>query len=91
MRQPVHTIDDYYDGPKQGIADFEGKPHYYEREFDEERDEYSDVFRLTPIADSIFELAMEKSGIWWRWRNAFDSGKVMLDTHPALPEERSRY
>ena len=91
MREPVHTIDDYYDGPKQGIADFEGKPHYYEREFDKEEDEYSRVFRLTSISESIFELAMEKWQIWCRWRKAFDSGKATISAHPALAEERPRY
>ncbi len=91
MREPVHTIDDYYDSPRQGIADFDGEPHYYECEFDKEADEYSDVFRLTPIADSIFKLAIEKWQIWCCWERAFHAGEVTLDTHPALAEERSRY
>ncbi len=73
------------------MADFDGKPHYFECEFDKEADEYSDVFRLTPIADSIFKLAMEKWQIWCRWRRAFDAGEVTIDTHPALAEERPRY
>lgn len=25
-----YTVLDYYDGPRKGIADFQGKPHLYE-------------------------------------------------------------
>jgi hypothetical protein len=27
--EPVHTVEDYYDGPRAGTADFEGQPHAY--------------------------------------------------------------
>jgi len=31
----VYTMTDYYDGPRKGIADFEGRPHLYEAEWDD--------------------------------------------------------
>ena len=91
MGEPVHTIYDYFDQPLRGIADFEGKPHHYEREFDETADDFTDVFRLTPISESIFKLAMEKWQIWSRWLVAFQAGTTTIDSHPALPAERPRY
>ena len=27
----VFTVTDYYDGPLNGIANFQSKPHFYER------------------------------------------------------------
>jgi hypothetical protein len=27
--ETVHTMEDYYDGPREGFADVEGKPHFY--------------------------------------------------------------
>jgi len=91
MGEPVHTVDDYFDQPLRGIADFDGKPHCYEREFDEVTDEYTDIYRLAPVSESVFKLAVEKSQIFDRWLEAFQAGTTTLDTHPALPPERSRY
>jgi hypothetical protein len=91
VKEPVHTVDDYYDGARRGIAEFEGNPHYYECQFDVDRHEYSSVFRLTPITNEVFELAMERNRIWLRWSAAFKNGQVTIETHPALPEERPRY
>ena len=42
----VHTVLDYYDGPRKGVADFEGQPHLYECIFDDANDNYSDSFQF---------------------------------------------
>jgi hypothetical protein len=34
----VHTMTDYYDGPRKGLANFEGMPHLYEAEWDDQAD-----------------------------------------------------
>jgi hypothetical protein len=91
MEEAVHTVNDNWDGPVAGFADFEGKPHHYEREFDYDVDEYGDIYRLTPIADDVLPLVMEKWEIWLRWRGAFYAGHTTIETHPVLPEERPRY
>ncbi len=89
--EEVFTVTDYYDGPRKGIANFNGRPHFYECIFDEVRDEYSDSFRLTPITQRIFELAKEDWAIWKRWEFAFHSGKATLESHPALPQDAERH
>jgi hypothetical protein len=91
MLDRVHTISDYHDGPRSGIADFAGKPHDYQCEFDDAAQDYSDIFCLTPMDEGTFRLAMEKWSIWLRWEAAFKAGRTSLDTHPALPAERARY
>jgi len=87
----VHTITDWYDGARGGIATLEGKPHYYECRWDEEKDEWSEVYLLQQIDDETFRLAMEDWGIWLRWEAAYREGRTSHDTHPALPEERARH
>jgi hypothetical protein len=49
-REEVHLIIDYWDGPREGVADYCGTPHYFRAVFDEKKDEWSDVFRiLSPL------------------------------------------
>ena len=87
----VHTMTDYYDGPRRGIADFDGRPHLYESKWDDFGDEYAFTFRLSPVEPRLFELALESWAIWRRWETAFHGGKTTQDTHPALPEDRPRH
>ena len=89
-REIVHTITDYYDGPRGGIADYHGKPHIYNSMWDEATDDWAEYFALQPIDDETFRLAMEDWAIWERWERAFKAGLTTYDTHPALPEDRSR-
>ena len=80
----------FYDGPRAGVADFEGRPHAYASLFDESVG-YSDTFLLMPIDDDLFRLALENWGIWSRWESAFRAGDTPQDTHPALPSDRLRH
>ena len=87
----VYTVTEYYDGPRQGVANFMGQPHFYDRVFSEAHGDYSDLVRLTPIPRHVLELAREDWAIWERREMAFHAGKVTVASHPALPEERARH
>jgi len=89
--EEVFTVLDYYDGPRKGVANLKGLPHFYDCIFDEANDEYSDLYHLTPISQRIFELAKEDWAIWKRWESAFHSGKATHESHPALPLDRARH
>jgi hypothetical protein len=89
--EAVHTVTDYYDSPRRGIADFHGRPHAYQSLWDNSEDDWSDAFLLQPIDDETFRLAMEDWEIWNRWKSAFDSGRATIETHPALPADRHRH
>jgi len=84
-------MTDYYDGPRGGIADFEGRPHIYNSVLDDLRDGYTDTFLLMPIEEDLFQLALEDWAIWCRWEDAFHTGKATPETHPALPQDRARH
>lgn len=89
--ESVFTVMDYCDGPRTGIANYQGKPHLYECVFDEAKDDYSELFRLTPLDSETFRLAMEDWEIWRRWLIAFYERKADISTHPALPHESGRH
>jgi hypothetical protein len=89
--EKVFTVTDYYDGPRQGIANYTGSPHYYDCVFSDEKQDYTSVYSLTPISDEVFRLALEDWAIWRRWEQAFHTGQTSLETHPALPEDAVRH
>lgn len=87
--EKVYTLPDWYDGPRRGIANFEGKPHLFESQF-EDLDNDEDIFVLFPVAATTFQLALEDWQIWRRWQRAYQANETPEETHPALPEERER-
>jgi hypothetical protein len=87
----VYTVNDYYDGPRRGIADVDGVPHIYESEFDHSTDEYGDTFLVSPVDQSLLALVLEDWEIWLRWNSAFKRGEASVDSHPALPKDRERH
>src|SRR4051812_6765743 len=93
IHETVHTVTDYWDGPRTGIADFRGVPHAYQSEFDDspDVDDWRETFLLMPIDAETSRLATEDWGIWLRWQDAFHAGRTSRETHPALPEDRARH
>jgi hypothetical protein len=90
-RDRVLTVNDYYDGPRLGIAELDGAPHIYEAEFDHSADEYGDTYFLSPAEPELVASVLEDWEIWLRWQAAYKRGEVPHETHPALPAERERH
>ena len=89
--EEVFTETDYYDGPRQGIANFCGSPHFYACVLSDDRQDYTNRYTLTRISNEAFRLAIEDWAIWTRWDKAFKAGETTLDTHPALPDDADRH
>lgn len=89
--QRVLTCIDFHDRPVSGIAEVDGLPHRYERRFDLVKDEYGDLFTLTPVEPDLLRLMLEDWQIWLRWEAAFQQGTADLRSHPALPSDRARH
>jgi hypothetical protein len=87
----VHVDWDFWDIPRSGIADFEGRPHFFACHFDDELDDWTNRYRLSPASPEMVALAIEKDAIFRRWRAASDGGETDISTWPALPTERARY
>jgi hypothetical protein len=86
----LYTIEDYYDGPREGFATFEGHPHHYKCVVDESAVDGPESFRLTPIAPEVLPLVLEAWQIWLRWKGAFEAGRTTIDSHPAVPDDKPR-
>jgi hypothetical protein len=84
-------MTDYYDGPRAGVADFDGRPHTYDSVFDHTRDDCSEAFDLQPVDEETLVLALEAWAIWLRWETAYHAADTSADTHPALPADRARH
>lgn len=87
----VLTVTEYYDGPKEGIADYRGKPHFYKCIWDNDKDNYSSSFMLSPLDDKIVKIAEEHWRMWLRWREACMRGSAPLESGPVLLQDRPRY
>jgi hypothetical protein len=88
--ETVHTMTDYYDGPRGGIAEVNGRPHLYTSTWADIDADQQDVFELRAVDAETLSLALESWSIWLRWEEAFHDGLTDLKTHPALPADRAR-
>ncbi|WP_157369814.1 hypothetical protein [Zavarzinella formosa] len=90
----VHTIDDWYDGSRGGVADYFGVSHYYRSIYldtptwnpDEDR------FELTLLPTVAFEAALELQAIWEKWHQAYKAGTAPEDPDDerVLPEDKTK-
>jgi hypothetical protein len=90
--EPVHTVNDFFDVPRIGVADFGGVPHVYSCVFDQDEDEWSSKYRVAPIGPEGLAVVLEAWAIWSRWLAAYHGGTLTeTDHHPALAVDRSRH
>jgi len=61
----VYTINDFWDGPRFGVADVSGRPHIYESPFDSGKDNFEDFFVVSPskLSSSHWSSKIGISGI----------------------------
>ncbi len=66
--EPVFTVEDEYDGnPRSGVANFRGRPHAYDAEFDVVLKRDTRWFYLMEIDGGLRDLAIERWNVFWRW------------------------
>jgi hypothetical protein len=97
--EEVYTIDDWYDGPRTGFAQYRGKPHHYRSLYldydDWDADE--DRYELIAVSADVLAAAVEADSIYSRWTAARQRGEVAWAVNSpksefgALPEDRGRY
>jgi len=91
MYERVHTVLDFYDGPREGLADYGGAPHRYKCKWDAAADDWADTFDLTPVDAETFRLEIERWQIWRTWERAFHSGQADQKSHPGFGGKNARY
>lgn len=93
--QAVYTVEDYCDGPRSGVAGFEGHPHYYRSVYLDtpQWNPNEDRFELSPVTPEVVAAACEAAAIFQRWdaKQRRTPGFTFTDEEfGALPEERAR-
>ena len=95
----VYAVEDWYDGPRSGFADYQQKPHFY-RSLHLDGNNYShynydeDRFELTSVSAQVLEWAVESDKLWQSWNEAYRTGTLPEGTDSderILPEDRARY
>ncbi|QQP99990.1 hypothetical protein [Lysobacter enzymogenes] len=89
--EPIHMTWDYWDGPRTGIADCEGRPHYFSCLFDPQQEEYRDLFAVTPIDAETWDWAQQHWAIWQRWEAEVNAGRLTPESHPKYGHFDPRY
>ncbi|KAA3448648.1 hypothetical protein C7I87_19795 [Mesorhizobium sp. SARCC-RB16n] len=90
--EPVLTVHDYYDGPRNGIAEYRGQAYAYRCEWDDALDDWSRVFLLSPIDDGQLAAVREDWLIWRRYQEHRADGRLQTgDRHPALAVDWPRH
>ena len=95
--ETVHTIHDWYDGPRSGAAVYLGAVHWYRSVYldTETWDPDEDRFELTPMTTEALSWELERTTIFERWDGARKSGAVVWtgdeNCFGAFPEDMPRY
>jgi hypothetical protein len=94
--ESVHTVNEFYDGPRLGVADFDGSPHVYRSLWlDSDDSNHEEEFELAPISPDAFAAVIEDWEIWRRFERAFYTGEVQWSGEEsdwgALPAEGLRH
>ena len=78
----VYVENEWYDGPRAGVADVFGRPHRFKSLFDEVEGQYLGTFLIWPIGQDELKLEVEQWCIFAEWNALRASGKVGTETHP---------
>jgi hypothetical protein len=87
----VYVENEWYDGPRAGVANLNGRPHRFVSQFDEEEDEYLGTFLVWPIDESELVLEQEQWQIFVRWNEQYEAGKASTESHPGHPGTNKRW
>jgi hypothetical protein len=78
----VYVENEWYDGPRAGIADVNGLPHRFTSQWDEVEDEYLGTFLVWPVSSEELAMEQEQWAIFVSWNDQFEAGAVDTNSHP---------
>lgn len=79
--EKVYVENDWYDGPRIGVADYNGVPHRFIANF-EDTVGYLETFNIFPISTEELELEIEQWNIFVEWNRKYEAGETDTKTHP---------
>lgn len=79
--EKVYVENGWYDGPRKGIANYNGMPHRFVANFDDLKG-YNDTFKLFPVTKDELAMEIEQWEIFVEWNKKYELGQVDASTHP---------
>lgn len=77
----VYIESERYDWPRAGVADVDGRPHYFEGwKFDRADEGYE--FNVWPASAQAVAWELERWAIYVRWDHRYLAGEAGVDSHP---------
>lgn len=80
----------WYDGPRFGLADVDGEPHYFQNDDYGHADETNE-HRVRPADEVAVKLEREQWAIFARWNQRYEAGTVTTESHPGHGGIDARY
>ena len=91
----AYAVEDYYDGPESGFAEFRGGPHRFEVAQERwVRNRTVRLFRLYQVNQEHLHHALEQQRLWSRWNFAYRKGELPNDlpySERVFPEDLNEY
>ena len=87
----VYVENEWYDGPRAGVADVGGVPHRFKSLFDEGEDEYLETFLVWPLEIEFVALEIEQWCIFVQWNESYEAGKADTESHPGHGGRSARW
>ena len=87
----VYVENEWYDGPRAGIADVNGIPHRFTSEWDEVGDEYLGTYLVWPVSAEELALEQEQWAIFVGWNDQFEAGTADTNSHPGHVGTNARW
>jgi hypothetical protein len=89
----VYTIDEWCAGPRAGVANFAGVPHFY-RSVGPENDAWTadeNRFEIIPLTPELLEMLLEMDALFHRWHPGPRTASQSPPDGCGPAEERARY
>ena len=89
----VYTIDEWRAGPRSGVANFAGAPHFY-RLVERDNDAWSpseDRFELTPLTPELLAMLLEASALFRLWHPGPRTSDYTVGDGAGPTPEHARY
>ncbi|MEE1768778.1 hypothetical protein PUR34_11550 [Streptomyces sp. JV185] len=86
----VYAELEWYDGPRAGLADIAGKPHYFQNH-DYDHANEADEYQVWPASEAAAELEREQWAIFAQWNERREAGEAGPESHPDHGGVDARY
>lgn len=97
LHETVYVVEDWYDGPREGFANYRNKPHhcrslFLDTKYNDKYNPDEERFELTPVSEQAIEWVVASHQLWLKWEEAYHAGTLAPeDDAPVLPEDRVQY